>query len=134
MIKRVFGVNIAVRDLVAATERYEKMFGVHATPLAEKDFAFPGLTGAQLIIEGFHINLITSNLESTPIAKFLERKGEGLFLLSVEVDAIDDDVVDLRRKGFELLLSESVSGQFGAVNFVHPKSMNGVQVEIYQPR
>lgn len=133
MIKGIFGVNIAVNDLAEATKKYENVFGVSAVPLGEKDFAFPGLSGAQLAINGFHINLITSNQPETSIAKFLERKGEGLFLLSVEVDAIDDDVADLRQKGLELLLRDSESGEFGAVNFIHPKSMHGVQVEVYQP-
>lgn len=133
MIKGIFGVNIAVHDLPAAIVNYEKVFGVKAVPLHEKDFAFSGLSGAQLAIGDFHINLITSHNAETSISKFLERKGEGLFLLSVEVDDIDDDVADLRDKGYQLLLSDSVSGEFGVVNFVHPKSMNGVQVEIYQP-
>ncbi len=131
MIKGIFGVNIAVNDLAAATEKYENVFGVKSVPLGENDFAFPGLSGAQLAINGFHINLITSDRPETSISKFLERKGEGLFLLSVEVDAIDDDVADLRQKGLELL-RDSMSGEFGAVNFVHPKSMHGVQVEVYQ--
>jgi len=133
MITGIFGVNIAVHDLAAATAKYENVFGVKSVALGEKDFAFPGLSGAQLAIGDFHINLITSHHADTSISKFLERKGEGLFLLSVKVDAIDDDIADLRQKGCQLLLNDSVNGDFGAVNFVHPKSMNGVQVEIYQP-
>ncbi len=134
MIKGIFGVNVAVRDLAAATAKYETMFGVRAVALAEEDFAFPGLTGSQLVINGFHLNLIASHRDDTSIAKFIERKGEGLFLLSVEVDAMAKDEADLRGKGFELLLGEAAAGDFGAVNFVHPKSMHGVQVELIQPK
>ncbi|MBZ0217480.1 MAG: VOC family protein, partial [Fimbriimonadaceae bacterium] len=133
MIKGIFGVNIAVNDLANATENYEKMFGVSAMALDESDFAFPGLSGSQLKIGKFHINLISSDQEETSVTKFLKRNGEGLFLLSVEVDSIAEDVDELRDKGFEVLLDKSISGKFGAVNFMHPRSMNGVQIEVYQP-
>lgn len=133
MIKGIFGVNVAVRDLAAATAKFEALFGVRARALTNKDFAFPGLYGSQLVINGFHFNLIASNRGDTSIAKFVERQGEGLFLLSVEVDSIAEDEAELRGQGLELLLGEAAKGDFGAVNFVHPKSMNGVQIEIYQP-
>lgn len=133
MIKGIFGVNIAVRNLSEAVEKYEKLFGVTAQPLGENDFAFPGLSGAQLHIDGFHINLITSDQEGTSVTNFLERSGEGLFLLSVEVDDIEKDVSELKNNGYEMLLKQSASGQFGAVNFMHPKAMHGVQIELYQP-
>lgn len=133
MITGIYGMNIAVKDLAAATKTYEGLFGVKATPLGEGDFAFPGLVGATLDIKGFHINLIASTQPNTSVAAFLERKGEGVFLLSVAVDAIDQDVPALKAKGMQFVLPETVAGEFGAVNFIHPKSLNGVQVEIYQP-
>jgi methylmalonyl-CoA epimerase len=133
MIKGIYGINVAVKDLHEAVARYEAVFGVHSSPLSESDFAVPGLTGAQLDINGFRINLISSSRSDTSIAKFLERKGEGVFLVSVEVDAIDEDVVAMREKGMEFVLADAVTGAFGAVNFGHPRSMHGVQIEIIQP-
>lgn len=133
MIKGIYGLNIAVKNLPEATARYEAVFGVKSTPLGAADFAFPGLIGAKLDINGVALTLIASTRDDTSVAKFLERKGEGLFLLSVEVDSIDRDVEALKGKGVEFVLPKTVSGAFGAVNFAHPKSMNGVQVEIYQP-
>ena len=134
MIKRIFGANVAVRDLTSAVANYERMFGVAARPMREGEFAFPGLNGAQLAIGGFHITLIASRSEGSPVAKFLQRNGEGLFLLSVEVDAIEADVAETKAKGFDIVLPKSASGDFGSVNFIHPKSLNGVQIELLQLR
>ena len=133
MIKGIYGINVAVRNLEEAVRKYEAFFGVKAQSFGSEFFAFPGLVGAQFNINGFHLNLIASLEDGTSVAQFLERRGEGVFLLSVEVDDIDNDVARMRDVGAAFFLEESASGPFGRVNFAHPKSMNGVQVEVYQP-
>jgi len=133
MISSIYGVNVAVKDLEMATTRYEAVFGVKAERLAANFFAFPGLLGARLNINGFYITLIASTNENTSVAKFIERRGEGVFLLSVKVKEIEQEVSALKQRGLQFILDETATGAFGAVNFVHPKSMNGVQLEIYQP-
>lgn len=133
MIKGIYGVNIAVRDLADATQKYEAFLGVKARPVGADFFAFPGLIGSQFEINGFHLNLIASTEPGTSVANFLERRGEGVFLLSMEVDDIERDVAKAREVGATVLLDKNAEGAFGAVNFVHPKSMAGVQVEIFQP-
>lgn len=132
MVKRVYGMNIAVKNLDEAVKKYESVFGVKSEPFTE--FAFPGLIGARLNIDGFFIHLISYTSEETSVAKFLNTKGEGVFLVSLEVDDIEKDVEELKNKGLIFALKEIVSGSFGKVNFVHPKSMHGLQVEIYQPK
>lgn len=133
MIKGIYGVNIAVKNLDEAVRRYEDFFGMKAKNFGSEFFAFPHLVGAQFNINGFHLNLIASLKEGTSVAQFLEKRGEGVFLLSVEVDDIDKDVAQMREIGAAFFLDDNVSGPFGKVNFAHPKSMNGVQVEVYQP-
>lgn len=134
MIKGIYGVNIAVRDLQEATGKYETLFGVKAEPLGENDFAFPGLKGAKLNIKGVVITLISSTDENTSVARFLNNKGEGLFLISLEVDDVDSSVEELKNKGFQFVLRESSRGDYGEVNFAHPKSAHGVQIELYRPK
>ncbi len=134
MIKGIHGFNIAVENLEEATARYEAVFGVTAEPLGADDFAFPGLIGARLVVGGLAIQLIASTEENTSVAKFLESRGEGLFLVSVEVDDMDGDVADLKEKGLNFVLPEPIRGAFGAVDFSHPKSMHGVQFEFLQPQ
>lgn len=133
MIKGIYGVNIAVSDLEAATKKYEAFLGIEGRPVGPEYFAFPGLLGSQFNVNGFCINLITSTQPDTSVATFLERKGEGLFLLSVEVDDIEADVAKAREQGLGVILDKNAKGDFGAVNFIHPKTMAGVQVEVFQP-
>jgi methylmalonyl-CoA/ethylmalonyl-CoA epimerase len=133
MITGIFGINIAVRDLAQATARYESVFGVKAQPMGAGDFAFPGLVGSKLVVNGVALTLLASTDPNTSVSKFIEKKGEGVFLLSVAVDDIDGDVEALKTKGIEFVLPKTVSGAYGAVNFAHPKCLNGVQVEIFQP-
>ena len=133
MIKGIYGINIAVKDLNEAVKRYESAFGVKSEPMSARDFAFPGLTGAKLNIGGTFLTLISSTQENTSVANFLSKKGEGVFLISVKVDDIEQDVEVLKERGLLFALKETSRGEFGKVNFVHPKSMHGVQLEIYQP-
>lgn len=134
MIKGIYGINVAVKDLEAARKNYENFFGVPSEPLGPEFFAFPGLKGARLNVGGFIVHLISYTDENTSVAKFVNSKGDGVFLLSVEVDDIDGDIAELAKKGVGVLLKETPKGDFGAANFVHPKLMNGLQVELYQPR
>lgn len=134
MIKGIYGINIAVKDLDKAVKTYENIFDVKSEPLGKKDFAFPGLIGAKLDIHGTCINLISYTDENTSVANFIDKKGEGVFLLSIEVDDMDKDIEKFKDKGLSIILKESLAGDYGKVNFVHPKSANGVQLEIYQPK
>ncbi|MBW2368188.1 MAG: VOC family protein [Deltaproteobacteria bacterium] len=134
MIKGIYGINIAVKNLDEAVKNYESIFNVKAEPVKEGGFAFPGLIGAKLDINGTVLTLISYTDENTAIAKFINTKGEGLFLLSIEVDNIEKDVEALKNKGFIVLLKETAVGNYGKVNFVHPKSAHGVQLELLQPK
>ena len=134
MIKGIYGINIAVKDLDEAVRKYEGVFEVKSEPMGEDDFAFPGLIGAKLDINGTVISLISYTDENTSVAKFINTKGEGLFLLSIETDDIEEDVETLKDKGLTFVLREPVGGDYGKVNFVHPKSAHGVQLEIYEPK
>lgn len=133
MITKIYGVNVAVADLQAATEKYETFFNVKARPIGDKFFAVPGLDGNEIKVGDFCINLIASKEEGTSIGRFIEKKGEGLFLLSVEVDNFDKDAAELKGKGVKFLMEDHIDAAMGIVNFVHPKSMAGVQIELVQP-
>ena len=134
MIKGIYGFNVVVKDLEKSVRKYEEIFGVKAQLLEEGlDFAFPGIKGAKLNINGIRINLITPVKEDNQLAKFIEKKGEGLYLVSVEVDNIEEDVKMLKEKGMVLTFETPLEGRYGKVTFTHPKSLFGVLLEIYQP-
>lgn len=131
-MRKIHGLNIAVRDLEEAVKKYEAVLGVASTSMGAEDFAVPGLRGAALSIGDFVINLIASENEKTSIAQFLEKRGEGLFLVSIAVDQIDEQVGEMEKAGAQFVFKEAAEGTFGKVNFIHPRSMHGVQFEVIE--
>jgi len=132
MITGVYGFNIAVKDLEAATARYETLLGTAGKPLAPNDFAFPGLIGTRFDFDGLAIILITSTEPDTSVAKFLDNKGEGLFLVSLKTSDMAAAMTGLKEQGITPLLDPARDTKYGAVTFLHPKSANGVQLEILE--
>jgi methylmalonyl-CoA epimerase len=132
MIKSIYGINIAVKDLDEAVKKFESVLGIKSERFKPEEFAFPGLAGAKLNVNGVYINLISYTDENTSVAKFIQDKGEGFFLLSFEVDDIDRDIEDLKSKGLNFVLKETMDVPVGRVNFVHPRSIHGVQLEILE--
>ena len=78
--------------------------------------------------------MISYTDENTSVAKFRGSKGEGVFLISIEVDDMVEDVEMLKNSGLDFVFKEALRGEYGAVNFVHPKSAHGVQLEIYEAK
>lgn len=129
----VYGINIAVSDLDHWTRQYEQVFGIDSDPVPEEGFAFPGMRGSSFDVEGFKLNLITSADPTTSVGRFLARNGDGVFLLSVRVDDVDHASSELRELGIDPLLEQTQRGSGHLpVNFVHPKAMAGVQIELIE--
>lgn len=136
MIKKFYGINIAVKDLDEAIKRYSAVFG-QVTVIDPKEFAFPGLKGATVKVGEVSINLIASTEPNTSIARFLESKGEGVFLVSVQVDDVAGTMKQVEPAGVQFVSKEPMPfgvDKKGRVNFAHPRSMNGVQWEFIQPK
>lgn len=133
MLKGVHGVNIAVKDLDAAVKKYTGLLGQQpAKMLSANDFATPGLKGAAFDINGFILQLLEGE-EGTAIAKFANTKGEGVFLISLRSDNVEEDMGKMTEGGAVFVMDKPMSGSFGTVNFIHPKSTHGVQFEVYNP-
>lgn len=136
MIKRLNGFNVAVakEHLSEVVERWASVFGVKPIYYEPGDFAVPGVIGAKLEIGEAEINIIAGEDEESSIARFVANKGEGVFLVSFEVDNVEETTKEIAEKGVKFVSDEPLTvtgGNFpgGKVNFVHPKSMNGVQIE-----
>lgn len=133
--KKAFGFNVAVRNLDEAVAKYKTLFEIEPKIIESNEFAFPGLKGACFDLNGFKINLITSIDKGTSIDLFLEKKGDGFFLFSLEVDDIKGEVDRLKASNFIFTPKEVVETEkWGKVIFIHPKSLNGLQVEMIQPK
>ena len=133
MLTRIDHVGMAVRDLDEAIAFYARTFDVHV--VHEEVNEEQGVREAMLAIgdSGSCIQLLAPLRPDSPIAKFLERSGEGVQQVAYGVDDIDAVTADLRDRGVRLLYDEAKRGTAGSrVNFVHPKDAMGVLVELVQ--
>ncbi len=132
MIRRLDHVAIAVPDLERAIARFAEDLGL---PLSgSEDVPSESTRTAFFPIEGTRIELVHPMGGEGPIAKFLDRRGGGLHHLCFETDDIEGDVAKLTAKGWQFLSPTPKPGAHGArVIFAHPRSCEGVLVELSEP-
>ena len=126
-------VGLAVRDLDEAIARWSQTFGLEVSRREINESQ--GIEEAMLdLADGTRLQLLAPlNPEST-IAKFLERSGEGMQQLAFRVTNIDEAMANVLSAGMRLIYPESQIGTAGSlINFVHPKDVGGVLVELVQP-
>jgi methylmalonyl-CoA/ethylmalonyl-CoA epimerase len=130
MAKEVDHVGILVSDLEAATKLYQDCFGARV----DRTETLPerGVKAVVLsLARGTRLELLEP-LPGSSMARVLEKRGEGLHHITLEVDDIDSELDRLSEKGVELIDRKSRPGLEGMVAFIHPKSVRGVLVELCQ--
>lgn len=133
---RIDHVGIAVPDLAAAIDFYQRTFGmtcVHTETNEEQ-----GVQEAMLSVgpttDGGCIQLLAPLRPDSPIGKFLERSGQGVQQVAYTVADIDATCAALRERGVRLLYDLPKRGTSDSrINFVHPKDAGGVLVELVEP-
>ena len=131
MLTEIDHVAIAVNDLDAAVEFYAKAFGaeVHHRETVESD----GVEEALVKVADSYIQLTAATRPDSPIAKFLERKGEGLHHVGYRVDDCAAALASMVAAGATPIDAEPRPGSRGTtVAFVHPKSAFGTLIELVQ--
>ena len=132
MIKKVHHIAIAVNSLEKSVPLFEKLLGVKAHVISVPS---QGVSEAVFNIgDGVEINLVEPTGPDSAVARFLERRGEGLHHLALEVDDIDADLKVMEARGVQLIDREGREGVAGRIGFLHPKSVNGVLIELVQPK
>ena len=131
MIKGIYGINVVVKDFEQAVKKYEEILNVKPVYSKKEDFAFPNLKGARFSLGETYISVIASETDDTNIAKFLQSRGEGVFLVSLLVDDIENDVKTMEAKGVKFISTIKETPNV-RVAWAHPKSMHGVEFEILQ--
>jgi len=132
MIKRITHVGVAVRNMGISKELFSKLLG-NNSPHTEKVDEQKSTIAFYPIGES-SIELIES-LESAKgsITKFIEKRGEGIHHICLEVDNIAEEITRLKRLGFQFVDEKPSPGGDGClVAFLHPKSTNGVLIELSQ--
>jgi methylmalonyl-CoA/ethylmalonyl-CoA epimerase len=129
MYKRLTHIGIAVKDLKKSSDVFTKLFGMNEGHTEEVSEQKVRATFFKIGEGG--IELLEPTSPDSTIAKFIEKRGEGVHHLSFEVDDIDAELARLKREGFQLIDEKPRIGADGyRIAFVHPKSTNGVLVEI----
>ncbi len=130
MFKGVNHIGIGVRDIEQATKLWTEVFGVEAEPpVTEGDMKIIMLHVGSVLVE-----LIAPIGDKGVMAKFLEKRGEGIHHVCFEVDNVHSAMEELAAKGVELIDKEPREGAEGKIAFLHPKSTYGVLTEIVQVR
>jgi len=128
MIEKINHIGIAVPNLDEAIETYNKL---GFTILGREIVASQKVEVAMIQIGESHIELLQPTAEDSPIAKFLEKKGPGIHHLAVSVDDIDKALQEYEQKGIRMIDTVPRDGAHGTkIAFVHPKSTNGVLLEL----
>ena len=132
MSGRVDHVGIVVTDTAAAISLYETLFGLRAEPTIEVEREGVRLT----FLHGdgsTTIELLEPTRADTGVARFLERRGEGMHHVCFEVEDVQTDIGRLAGLGYQVLDQEPRIGAHGErLAFVHPRSARGVLVELYE--
>lgn len=125
---RIDHLVIAVSDLDAAIDTYTNMFGLDVTRQGEAPSL--GLRNAFLKLGESEIELAAPLGDDTPIGKFLQKQGEGMYLLALEVDSLDDAIATFEAKGARVNVAAGSDGQRRA--FVSPKATHGVLLQLLE--
>lgn len=131
MIKKIEHIGIAVKDLNNSNQLFKKLFGAehYKTETVESE----GVSTSFFMLGETKIELLEAKTETSAIAKFIEKKGEGIHHIAYEVDDIYLEMDRLKSEGFEVLNAEPKKGADNKlIFFLHPKSTNGVLVELCQ--
>ncbi len=131
MIKRVHHVGIAVNNLQESVALFERLLGLKAHI---EEAPCQRVTEAIFKVgDEVEIDLLEPMGPDSAVAKFLEKRGEGLHHIALEVDDIDADLEAMEGKGIQLIDKQGREGVAGKIAFLHPKSVKGVLVELVQP-
>ena len=126
---RVDHVDIAVKDLAASVKWYEETLGLHSkgTEVVQEQ----QVTVAFLPCSDSKLELLESTSPEGPIARFIEKNGEGIQHIAIRVDDIDAALAELKEKGVRLIDQTPRYGAGGArIAFLHPKATHGVLLEL----
>ena len=130
-MKKIEHIGIAVRDLESSCDLYEKLLNTNC--YKKEEVASEGVKTAFFKTGENKIELLSASHADSPIAKFLEKRGEGIHHIAFDVEDIYAEMERLKQEGFVLLNEVPKPGaDHKLVCFLHPKGTNGVLVELCQ--
>lgn len=132
-MEKIEHIGIAVKSLENANDLFGKLFGEPHYKVEE--VASEGVATSFFQVGPNKIELLEATNPDSPIAKFIEKKGEGIHHIAFAVDDIRAEMKRLEGEGFQLINKEPKEGADNKlVAFLHPKGTNGVLVELCQEK
>lgn len=128
MLEKIDHIGIAVRSIDQAKSFFEKVLGLLCE--GEEVVESQKVKTAFFAVGEVHIELLEPTSDDSPIAKFLENKGEGIHHIAYKTDDITDQLAQAKESGCRLIHETPIEGAGGKqVAFLHPKSTYGVLME-----
>ena len=130
-MNKIEHIGIAVKNLKDSNELFSKLFGeLH---YKTEEVKSEGVNTSFFKVGDNKIELLEATKENSPINKFIEKKGEGIHHIAFDVDDIVGEIKRLKKEGFKVLNETPKKGADNKlVAFLHPKSSNGVLIELCQ--
>lgn len=126
-------IGIAVKSLGVSDELFAKLLGKES--YKKESVEREGVITSFYAVGESKIELLEASKEESPISKFIDKKGEGVHHLAFGVENILTEIERLKKEGFEFISEEPKEGADNKlVVFLHPKSTNGVLVELCQEK
>ena len=130
-MKKIEHIGIAVKDIESSNNLFATLFGKAHYKI--EDVESEGVKTAFFKCGPNKIELLQATHKDSPIAKFIEKKGEGIHHIAFAVDDIEEEIKRLTKEGFEMIHKVPKTGADNKlIAFLHPKSTNGVLVELCQ--
>ncbi|WP_026968487.1 methylmalonyl-CoA epimerase [Algoriphagus terrigena] len=130
-MRKIEHIGIAVADLEKSNELFARLLGktLFKTEIVEGE----GVQTSFFQVGETKVELLQATRTDSPIAKYLEKKAEGVHHIAFDVEDINAEVIRLKKAGFEILNETPKQGADNKlVVFLHPRSTNGVLVELCQ--
>ena len=130
-MKKIEHIGIAVKDIENSNHLFSALFG--------KEYYKTEAVESEGVITSFFkcgpnkIELLQATSKDSPIAKFIEKKGEGVHHIAFAVNNIEEEIERLKNEGFKMIHEKPKKGADNKlIAFLHPKSTNGVLIELCQ--
>ena len=128
-MRKIEHIGIAVKNLDESNSLFKKLLGVTHYKIEEVESE--GVRTSFFQVGDIKIELLEATRPDSPIAKFIEKKGEGIHHIAFDVEDVDGKLKSLSNDGFQLINEKPKAGADDKmIAFLHPKSTHGVLVEV----
>ena len=125
-------VGVAVKDIEESLKLFQDVFG--APPAQITELPDQGVRATLISVGQTRLELLEPLSDDSPVGRYVQRRGEGLHHLALNVSGIGDKLKALEARGIQLVDKEPREGLSGTIAFIHPSSVFGVLTELVESR